>query len=86
MQEIVDETFKITMKPIYDTSLIKNKTKENLLQGEHVDYIWINEVWGGVKIGPNTHLQDGVLRWDLMLILYILGIDRVVPGRIPFSI
>ena len=37
MQEIVDETFKVTMKPIYDTTLIKNKTKENLLQGEHVD-------------------------------------------------
>ena len=30
MQEIVDETFKVTMKPMYDTSLIKNKSKENL--------------------------------------------------------
>jgi hypothetical protein len=24
-----------------------------LLFGEHIDWIWINEVWGGVKIGPN---------------------------------
>ena len=39
---------------MYDTSLIKDKSKENLLQGEHVDYIWINEVWGGVKVGPNS--------------------------------
>ena len=52
-QEIVDETFKITEKGIYDTSLFKNKNKENLLQGEHVDWFWINEVWGGVKLGPN---------------------------------
>jgi hypothetical protein len=21
--------------------------------GEHIDWIWINHVWGGVKIGPN---------------------------------
>ena len=46
IQEIIDETFKVTEKPIYDTSLFKNKTKENLLQGEHIDWIWINEVWG----------------------------------------
>ena len=52
-QEIVDETFRITEKPVFDTSIFKNKTKETLLQGEHIDWIWINEVWGGVKIGPN---------------------------------
>ncbi len=33
--------------------MFKNKTKENLVYGEHIDWIWINEVWGGVKIGPN---------------------------------
>ena len=49
-QEIIDETFKITEKAVYDTSIFKNRTKENLLQGEHIDWIWINEVWGGVKV------------------------------------
>jgi len=51
--DIVTEDYKITDKPIYDTRLFKNKTKDNLLFGEHIDWIWINHVWGGVKIGPN---------------------------------
>ena len=51
--DIVDESYKITDKPLYNTDLFKNKAKDNLLFGEHIDWIWINEVWGGVKIGPN---------------------------------
>lgn len=50
---IVDEDYKISEKPLYNTSLIKNKTKHTLIFGEHVDWIWINQVWGGLKIGPN---------------------------------
>ncbi len=50
---IVDETYKVTQKPVYDTSVLKNKNRETLTYGEHIDWIWINEVWGGVKIGPN---------------------------------
>jgi hypothetical protein len=53
IQDIVDETFKVLEKPIYNTRVSTKKTKENLIFGEHVDWIWINEVWGGVKIGPN---------------------------------
>lgn len=53
IQDIVDETFKVLEKPIYNTRVSTKKTKENLIYGEHVDWIWINEVWGGVKIGPN---------------------------------
>jgi hypothetical protein len=52
-QDIVDETYKVTDKPVYNANIIKNKTKDNLVFGEHIDWIWINEVWGGVKIGPN---------------------------------
>ena len=52
--EIISEDYRITDKPIYDTRLFKNKTKDNLLFGEHIDWIWINEVWGGIKIGPNV--------------------------------
>jgi hypothetical protein len=51
--EIITEDYKITDKAIYDTRLFKNKTKENLVFGEHIDWIWINETWGGVKVGPN---------------------------------
>lgn len=52
-QDIIDENYKVTDKPVYNTNIIKNKTKDNLVFGEHIDWIWINEVWGGVKIGPN---------------------------------
>jgi hypothetical protein len=84
LQEVIDETFKVTEKPIYDTSLFKNKTKENLIQGEHIDWIWINEVWGGVKIGPNlpafwrSNISDNINP------IYV-GINRTKPGRIPFQ-
>jgi hypothetical protein len=50
---IIDETYKITEKPLYDTTVIKTKSRETLVFGEHIDWIWINQTWGGVKIGPN---------------------------------
>ena len=52
-QMIIDEKYKVLDKPLYDTSVIKNKTKDNLIFREHIDWIWINQVWGGIKIGPN---------------------------------
>ena len=51
--EIVSEDYKIVDKPVYNTNLRINKTKENLVFGEHIDWIWINEVYGGIKIGPH---------------------------------
>jgi hypothetical protein len=53
IQDIVDETFKVIEKPIYNTRISTVKNKENLIFGEHIDWIWINEVWGGIKVGPN---------------------------------
>ena len=32
---------------------MRNKSKDNLVFGEHIEWIWINQVWGGIKIGPN---------------------------------
>ena len=84
IQRIVDETYKITHKPFYDTSVFKNKTKENLLEGEHIDWIWINEVWGGVKIGPNSPAFWRTNVGDNIDPIY-LGINRKTPGRIPFQ-
>ena len=84
MQEIIDETFKVTEKPIYDSTIFKNKSKNTLVQGEHIDWIWINEVWGGVKVGANF---PGFWKADSskdMNPIY-LGINRKKPGRIPFQ-
>lgn len=52
--KIITEEYKVTDKPIYNTTLIRNKTTRNLLFGEHIEWIWINHTWGGIKIGPNT--------------------------------
>ena len=84
IQEIIDETFKVTEKPVYDTTIFKNKRKDNLVQGEHIDWIWINEVWGGIKIGPNFPAFWQTDASNNINPIY-LGINRPKPGRIPFQ-
>lgn len=49
----VDENFKVKEKPVYDNSLIKEKSAANLLYGEHVDWTWINEWRRFEKYTPN---------------------------------
>ena len=83
-QEIIDESFKITEKAVYDTSIFKNKSKDTLLQGEHVEWIWINETWGGVKVGPNVPAMWRTTMDDNVNPIY-LGINREKPGRLPFQ-
>ena len=83
-QLIIDENFKETHKPIYNTNLFKEKTKDNLIEGEHVDWIWINEVWGGVKIGrnlPNSWRTETTSDFDPIY----LGINKKIPGKIEFQ-
>ena len=82
--EIVTEDYKITDKPIYDTRLFKNKNKENLLFGEHIDWIWINEVWGGVKIGPNLPSFWGMNNPGGFSPIYI-GVDKNHIGPLKFQ-
>jgi len=84
IQEIIDESYRVTEKPIYDTSIFRNKTKENLLQGEHIDWIWINEVCGGVKIGPNLPANWRSNMGNNINPIY-LGVNRKKPGRVPFQ-
>jgi hypothetical protein len=82
--EIITEDYKITEKPIYDTRLFKNKTRDNLLFGEHIDWIWINEVWGGVKIGPNIPSFWGMNNPGGFSPIYI-GVDRNHIGPLKFQ-
>ena len=84
LNEIVTEDYKITDKPIYDTRLFKNKSKENLILGEHIEWIWINEVWGGVKVGPNIPSYWGMNNPSGMTPIYI-GIDKKRPGKLKFQ-
>ena len=82
--DIVDEDYTITNKPIYDTRLMKNKTKENLVYGEHIDWIWINEVWGGIKIGPNIPSFWGMNNPGGFTPMY-LGVDKAKIGPLRFQ-
>lgn len=50
----IDENYKVTQEPIYDTSLVKEKTKNNLIQGEHIDWTWVPEWRHVIKISPNV--------------------------------
>ena len=83
VSKVVDENFKLTETPVYNTKLFKEKTRDNLLYGEHVDYIWINEVWGGVKIGPN--LPSTWKQTSTELNPIYIGINQTKPGRVPFQ-
>ena len=84
--DIVSEDYTVTDKPIYDTRLFKNKTKDNLIFGEHIDWIWINEVWGGVKIGPNIPSFWGMNNPGGFTPIYI-GTDKqkISPLRFQFK-
>ena len=84
INEIITEDYKITDNPIYDTRLFKNKNKENLVYGEHIDWIWINEVWGGVKIGPNIPSFWGMNNPGGFSPVYI-GIDKNHIGPLRFQ-
>ncbi len=82
--EIVTEAYKVMDKPVYDNRLFKNKSKDNLLFGEHLEWIWINQVWGGVKIGPNIPSYYGMDINNGFTPIYI-GVDRKTPGPLKFQ-
>jgi hypothetical protein len=84
IQDIISEQYKITDKPMYNTAVYKDKSKDNLLFGEHIDWIWINEVWGGIKIGPNRPAFWGQNNPGGINPIY-LGLNGGKPGRIPFQ-
>ena len=84
IQDIVSEEYKVTDKPLYDTTIFKNKSKDNLVFGEHIDWIWINEVWGGVKVGPNRPSFWGMNNPGGLNPIY-LGMQGGRPSRVPFQ-
>lgn len=55
-----------------------------MIFGEHIDWIWINETWGGIKIGPNRPAFWGMNNPGGINPIY-LGLNGGKPGRIPFQ-
>ena len=84
IQEIINEDYKIVDKPQYDTTVYKQKSKDNLVFGEHIDWIWINETWGGIKIGPNRPTFWGMNNPGGINPIY-LGLHGGKPGKLPFQ-
>jgi hypothetical protein len=82
--DIVGEDYRITDKPVYNNLLIKNKTKDTLVFGEHIDWIWINQVYGGVKIGPNLPSYYGMNNANGISPMYI-GINRNTIGPLKYQ-
>jgi len=69
---------------LYDNTIYKEKTKDTLIFGEHIDWIWINETWGGIKVGPNRPSFWGMNNPGGFNPIY-LGLNGGKPGRIPFQ-
>lgn len=82
MTFLVDSKYKSVLEPKYDTRFTKDKTSENLIEGEHIDWFIVPYVVGGIKIGPNVPLFYN--NNDKQLPIYI-GIDSPVPGPIKFQ-
>jgi len=82
--DIVGEDYKVTVKPMYNTVLFKEKSKANLVYGEHLDPLWVNETWGGVRIGTNAP-AIGWQGTSAEFAPIYLGINTPVPGRLPFQ-
>lgn len=84
VRDIVSEGYRITDKPLYNTVLYKQKTANNLIFGEHIDWYWINETWGGIKIGPNLPVYSQFSDNTGFTPIYI-GMNGGKPGRLPFQ-
>jgi hypothetical protein len=82
--DIIDEDYVVTDKPLYNTTLLKNKTSDNLIFGEHIDWIYLNQTYGGVKIGPNRPSMWGMNTADGLSPMY-LGIQQNHIGPLKFQ-
>ena len=51
----IDENYKVTEEPVYDFTINKDKTVENLVYGEHIEWTWVNEWRHGIKITQNKN-------------------------------
>ncbi len=75
----VDENYKVTVEPQYDQSVVKEKTKDNLLYGEHIDWTWVPEWRQVIKIAANQKHTFWLNARDTMHAIYIDG------GPVPFQ-
>lgn len=75
IQDIVSEEYIQSVEPIYDTTYQEDKNRYNLIYGEHIDWLWINEVWGARMINSDRNTKNPI----------IIGINQNKPGRLKFQ-
>lgn len=83
-RDLVSDSYVVTDKPVYNTVVYKDKTSDNLVFGQHLDAIWVNEVWGGVKIGPNLPIYGWTANSNNFSPMY-LGIRGGEPSKLPYQ-
>jgi hypothetical protein len=82
--KLVTEQFSVTHQPIYNTTVFTEKSELNLVYGQHVNWFWIKDLWGGVKISPNmapARLRGSNTSFEPIY----LGIDSKKPSRMRFQ-
>lgn len=82
--DLVSDSYVVTDKPLYDQLVYKEKSKTNLVFGEHLEGIWVNETWGGIKVGPNLPVYGWTGDGNNFSPMY-LGIRGGKPSKIPFQ-
>jgi len=82
--DIIDENYVVSNNPIYNTKFNKKRIAETLVFGDHIEWIWINQVYGGVKIGPNRMMFQDTISKDEFAPIYI-GIDQNEIGPLRFQ-
>lgn len=82
IEKIVSEDFVQTTKPVFNKTLINEESERTLVYGEYVEWIWIKEVLGGIKIGPNAPTYFNI---DNGLQPIYIGINSKKPGPLPFQ-
>ena len=84
--EIVDESYVVANKPIYQTKYSNERSAETLVFGDHIEWIWINQVYGGVKIGPNRMMFQDTRYSDEFAPIYIgINTNKIGPLKFQFK-
>lgn len=81
----MDESYKITDKPVYDTTVLNVKDERTLISGEHIEWTWINVAMGGVKVGPHFPSYYGHISPGGSIEPIYLGINQNKIGPIRFQ-
>jgi hypothetical protein len=83
--EVIDESYVIKNNPIYNTKFKSERSAETLVYGDHIDWFWINEVYGFIKIGPNRSYYPGNQHSAFDPIYLGIGQNKIGPLRFQFK-